>query len=133
MDEISSSALLIIIGLGLGFIMGATARGARFCTFGAVEDFVLARKTLRLKAWALAIAIALIGVQLLHYFGMARIEETTYLSSNFSLVGAVFGGLLFGLGMSIGRHLRLRCIGAYGGRRSQGFFSPLSSSPCPGI
>lgn len=101
MDELSSAKLLIFVGLALGLIMGATARAARFCTFGAVEDYVLARKTLRLKAWALAIAIAMIGIQFLHHFGLVQLEEATYLSGNFGLWGAVFGGLLFGLGMSM--------------------------------
>lgn len=101
MDDLPSSMLLSLIGLVLGLIMGATARAARFCTFGAVEDVVLAGKTLRLKAWALAIAVAVIGVQLLHQVGWANIENATYLSGNFGLVGAIFGGLLFGLGMSM--------------------------------
>lgn len=81
--------------------MGATARGARFCTFGAVEDFVLAGKTLRIRAWALAIAVSMIGVQIMHQAGMARIGEVFYLQPEFGLIGAVAGGLLFGLGMSM--------------------------------
>ncbi len=81
--------------------MGATARAARFCTFGAVEDFVLARKTLRLKSWALAIATAMICVQTLHHYGLARIDEVFYLNTQFGLAGAIVGGLLFGIGMSM--------------------------------
>jgi len=101
MDEISTSNILVITGLILGVVMGATARAARFCTFGAVEDFVLARKTLRIKAWALAIAVAMIIVQILHHYGLARIDEVFYLSPQFGLAGAIVGGLLFGLGMSM--------------------------------
>lgn len=101
MDVLSSSSILIPIGLFLGFIMGATARAARFCTFGAIEDYVLAGKTLRIKAWALAIAVAMICVQLLHHNGLARIDEVFYLNTQFGLAGAIVGGLLFGLGMSM--------------------------------
>jgi len=101
MDALSTSTLLVVIGLSLGFIMGATARAARFCTFGAVEDFVLTGKTLRIKAWALAIAIAMIIVQLLHHYGLARIDEVFYLNPQFGLAGAIVGGLLFGLGMAM--------------------------------
>jgi len=93
--------LLALAGLGLGFVMGATARAGRFCTFGAVEDFVLARKTLRLKAWALAIAVAVICVQAMHQFGIARIDEAFYLGPRIGLASSIGGGLLFGLGMSM--------------------------------
>lgn len=92
---------MIAGGLLLGFIMGATARGARFCTFGAVEDYVLAGKTLRIRSWALAIAVAMILVQFLHASGAARIDEVFYLQPQFGLIGAIAGGLLFGFGMSM--------------------------------
>ncbi len=101
MDGISTPVLLVLSGLGLGAIMGATARAGRFCTFGAVEDCVLARKTLRLKAWALAIAVAMICVQILHHSDLARIDKVFYLSPSVGLAGAVVGGFLFGLGMSM--------------------------------
>ncbi len=101
MEALSTTHLLALIGLGLGLIMGATARGTRFCTFGAVEDYILVGKTLRLKAWALAIAVAMISVQLMQNYNLARIDEVFYLSPQFGLVGAIVGGLLFGLGMSM--------------------------------
>ncbi|GAB4237781.1 MAG: YeeE/YedE family protein [Methyloligellaceae bacterium] len=92
---------MILSGLSLGLIMGATARGARFCTFGAVEDFVLAGKTLRIRSWALAIAIAMICVQMMRHAGVARIDQVFYLQPEFGLAGAIAGGFLFGLGMSM--------------------------------
>lgn len=101
MGALSTSYTLILAGLTLGLIMGATAREARFCTFGAIEDFILAGKTLRLKAWALAIATAMISVQIFHHLGVARIDEVFYLNTNFGLAGAIAGGLIFGLGMSM--------------------------------
>ena len=101
MDAISTPVLLSLAGLALGIVMGATARAGRFCTFGAVEDYILARKTLRLKAWALAIAVAMICVQIMHHFGVARIDQVFYLGPNVGLAGSIAGGLLFGLGMAM--------------------------------
>lgn len=101
MELFSTSQYLIICGLVLGVVMGATARRARFCTFGAVEDYILIGKTDRLRAWALAIAVAIIGVQLLLFFDVARINQVFYLDPLFGLLGAIVGGLLFGLGMSM--------------------------------
>lgn len=101
MGALSTPTIIILSGLVLGIVMGATARGARFCTFGAVEDLVLAGKTLRIRAWALAIATAMIMVQIMHQAGMARIDQVFYLQPEFGLIGAIVGGLLFGLGMSM--------------------------------
>lgn len=101
MGALSTPVIMVLSGLLLGAVMGATARGVRFCTFGAVEDFVLAGKTLRIRAWALAIAVAMISVQLMHQVGAARIDEVFYLQPEFGVVGAIAGGLLFGLGMSM--------------------------------
>ena len=55
----------------------------------------------RLKCWALAIAVAMLGVQFMHITGIARIDETFYLGPNFHWAGAIVGGLLFGLGMAL--------------------------------
>lgn len=101
MGTLPTSTIFVLSGLFLGAVMGATAREARFCTFGALEDFVLAGKTQRIKAWALAIAVAMISVQIMHSAGIARIDEVFYLQPTFGLIGAVAGGLLFGLGMSM--------------------------------
>lgn len=101
MDLLSTPEIMIVSGLVLGFIMGGTARGARFCTFGAVEDLVLAGKTLRIRSWALAIAVAMICVQTLHQAGLARIGQAFYLQPEFGLAGAIIGGLMFGVGMSM--------------------------------
>lgn len=101
MSALTTPSILILCGLLLGIVMGATARAARFCTFGAVEDYVLAAKTLRIKAWALAIAVAMLCVQAMHAAGIARIGEVFYLQPDFSPLGAIVGGFLFGLGMAM--------------------------------
>ena len=93
--------IIALAGLGLGFVMGATARAGRFCTFGAIEDLVLAGKTLRLRAWALAIAVAIICVQFMLHAGFARIDEVFYLQARIGFASSIVGGLLFGLGMAM--------------------------------
>ena len=55
----------------------------------------------RLKSWALAIAVAILSVQIMRSAGVARIDETFYLGTQFHWAGAIFGGLLFGLGMAL--------------------------------
>lgn len=95
------SSLLALCGFACGGVMGGVARGARFCTFGAIEDYVLAGKTLRFRAWALAIAVSTLLVSLLHGAGLARLDQAFYLAPQFGWAGAIVGGLMFGFGMAM--------------------------------
>ena len=101
MAELTTGQLVALSGFVLGLIAGGVARWARFCTFGAVEDMVLTGDLRRLKSWALAIAVAILSVQIMRSAGVARIDETFYLGTQFHWAGAIFGGLLFGLGMAL--------------------------------
>ena len=101
MDDPSTPLLLAGCGLLAGLIVGAVARIARFCTFGAVEDWGLADDTRRLRSWGLAVAVAILVVQGLDAWGGARIGESFYLSAAFGWAGAIVGGLLFGFGMAM--------------------------------
>lgn len=85
----------------IGFAAGFAARQARFCTFGALEDYVLAGNTTRLRSWVFAIAVAMIGVQLLWWTDTAAIGETFYLAERFNPFGLFIGGLMFGIGMAM--------------------------------
>ncbi len=100
MLDLSASQLVALCGFALGAIAGWVARRARFCTFGAVEDMVLTGDLRRLKSWGLAVAVAMLAVQIMHVSGIARIDQTFYLSGEFHWAGALVGGLLFGLGMA---------------------------------
>ncbi len=100
MESLSTATLMGLSGLGLGVFVGAVARAARFCTFGAIEDRVLMQDARRIRAWGLAIAVAVILVQLLFQSGWVPLEESFYLSPDFGWAGAILGGLLFGFGMA---------------------------------
>jgi hypothetical protein len=101
MDSLPTSTLLALCGLGIGMVVGAVARSARFCTFGAIEDWILMDDTRRMRAWGLAIAVAMTMVQALNIFGIVPIGESFYLSASFGWAGAIVGGLLFGFGMAM--------------------------------
>ncbi len=101
MPDVPTPTMMALYGAILGLVVGAVARGARFCTFGAVEDAVLASNRTRLRSWALAIAVAILLVQAMHVSDIARIGESFHLTPTFGWAGAIFGGLLFGLGMAL--------------------------------
>ena len=101
MSDIPTPVAMALCGALLGLVVGAVARGARFCTFGAVEDAVLTGNLTRMRSWGLAIAVAVLLVQTMHITGIARIDESFHLASSFGWLGAIAGGLLFGIGMAL--------------------------------
>jgi len=48
----------------IALVMGAVVNKTNFCTMGAVSDFVNMGDTGRLRAWLLAMAVAILGVTL---------------------------------------------------------------------
>lgn len=101
MGELQTSLFLPLTGFLCGLVIGGTARASRFCTFGAIEDYVLAQRSERVRSWGLAIAVAMILVTLLHVSDTARIDQTFYLGTTFPFGGAILGGLMFGFGMAM--------------------------------
>ena len=101
MDEISTGTLVAGAGFLAGIAFGATAQRTNFCTMGAISDAVFMGDFRRLRAWMLAIAVAMIGTQLLHGQGLLDIYKAVYLTANFGWLGAIVGGLMFGFGMTM--------------------------------
>lgn len=87
-------------GFLAGALFGATAQITHFCTLGAISDALLMGNLNRLRAWLLAIAVALIGSQFLHLLGWIDLNGAAYLTPSLSWLGAIAGGFLFGFGMS---------------------------------
>ncbi len=95
--------------LGLTFliavVLGAVANKTNFCTMGAVSDWVNMGDTGRLRAWLFAITVAIFGVLVLEATGLVTLPGDTfppYRTSNFSWLRYVLGGVLFGIGMTLG-------------------------------
>jgi hypothetical protein len=76
-------------------------RISRFCTVCAIREWVEDGTDLRAKSWAIAIAIAVIGVQVLHVRGVVDIDQSSYLAASFGRAGAVAGRHIFGAGMAL--------------------------------
>jgi len=93
-------ALVVLAGLLGGAVFGATVQRANFCTMGAVSDIALFADWRRMRAWLLAIAIALLGTQALAVLGLVDLQRSAYLAAAPVWPAAVLGGLLFGFGMT---------------------------------
>ena len=88
---------------GIAFILGAVVNKTNFCTMGAVSDWVNMGDTGRMRAWFLAIAVAMIGVVVLEYFGKVSPDGSFPPYRGTQLVWAenLLGGLMFGIGMTL--------------------------------
>ena len=86
----------------LAFVFGAVGNKTRFCTMGAVSDWVNMGDTGRLRMWLLAIAVALLGSSALQLAGLVDLSKSIYPAPNFTWLSYVVGGLLFGVGMTLG-------------------------------
>mgnify|MGYP000421404082 CR=1 FL=1 len=60
----------------LAVVLGAVVNKTNFCTMGAVSDMVNMQDYSRLRAWLLAIAVAMIGVSVLEYLAMVNVSST---------------------------------------------------------
>ena len=86
-------------------IMGAVANKTNFCTMGAVSDWINTGDTGRMRAWVFAMAVALIGVLGLEAASTVNLYAETfppYRTANFAWLRYILGGLMFGIGMTLG-------------------------------
>lgn len=101
---------IFIAGFFISLIAGAVANKTSFCTMGAVSDWVNIGDTGRMRAWVLAIAVAILGVAVLNAIGIMDVTLTAsgetgkppYTSPQFVWLRYIVGGLLFGIGMTFG-------------------------------
>ena len=86
----------------LAVVLGAVVNKTNFCTMGAVSDMVNMQDYSRIRAWMLAIAVAMIGVSVLEYLAMVNVNSTfpPYRASQFIFAENLIGGFMFGIGMT---------------------------------
>jgi uncharacterized membrane protein YedE/YeeE len=103
------------LGLVIGVLFGAIANKTNFCTMGAVSDWVNMGSKDRLRAWLLAIGIAILATQFMHAAGIVDINQAMYLTPNFGWLGHIVGGTLFGIGMTLASGCGQRTLVRVGG------------------
>lgn len=88
-----------------GFLVGALAGGAarygRLCSMSAIEDALVGGDFRGAKAWGLAVATAGLATMALVALGFVSLETSSLLGSRLHLLGALLGGAMFGLGMTL--------------------------------
>lgn len=83
----------------LGLVFGAIAQRSHFCTMGALADVLSMGDWGRMRMWALAAAVAMLGFNALVVSGAVRAADTFYAGPVLPWLSLLVGGLMFGMGM----------------------------------
>ncbi len=112
LGEANSTALIGLVG---GIALGLAARIGRFCTLGAIEDVLYGADDRRLRMWAIAIGIAIIGTHIAIGSGFFDAAESAYLDRVWNPAGTIVGGLMFGYGMALSGNCGYGALARLGG------------------
>lgn len=98
-DLLSLQHQVLWAALALGLLFGAIAQRTHFCTMGAVADVVNIGDWARMRMWALAMGVAMLGFNSMVALGWLQAADTVYASTDLLWLSQAVGGLLFGFGM----------------------------------
>jgi uncharacterized membrane protein YedE/YeeE len=115
LDAFGETNAVALIGLLGGVMLGLAARLGRFCTLGAIEDYLYGGEDRRLRMWALAIGVAITGSFALVATGALNPASSFYVAMAWSPAASIFGGLVFGYGMAIAGNCGYGALARLGG------------------
>ncbi len=130
LDGVSDAGILAMFGLAGGICLGLAARLGRFCTLGAIEDFLYQSRDHRLRMWGLAIGVSGLATFTLLRFDLLDVSATVYYAIPFSPFLAILGGLLFGYGMSLAGNCGFGALARLGGGDIRSFVIVLVMGIC---
>ncbi|MEP6608597.1 MAG: YeeE/YedE family protein [Burkholderiaceae bacterium] len=114
-DIAVASSWVVALSFVLAFAFGAITQRTGFCTMGGVSDAVTFGDWTRLRQWMLAIAIAILGTNVLAAAGVIDTADSFYTSRRFIPMSYIFGGTLFGFGMVLAGGCGSRSLTRTGG------------------
>jgi len=96
--EMELSTWLLGGGLVLGLLFGGIIQRSKFCMAAAVSNLVLMHDFRQLHAALVAMLVAVVGVYLLTMGGLVDVAVSSYRVAQINWLGAIIGGLCFGVG-----------------------------------
>ncbi len=115
LDIVTDAQAVALIGLAGGLVLGLAARVGRFCTLGAIEDWLYGGDDRRLRMWGLAIGIAMTGAHLAIAGGILDPAQTAYVAHTWVPLASILGGLVFGYGMALSGNCGYGALARLGG------------------
>ncbi len=100
-ETLVSASTIAWLAFAVGAVFGLVANRTNFCTMGAVSDIVAMGDWNRMRMWAMAIAVAILGTSALQLVGLLEVSKSTYTSSKLLWLSHLVGGLSFGIGMTL--------------------------------
>src|SRR5260221_11118427 len=95
----SAANIVVYAGLLIGLLYGAVALLSGFCLLSGLGGWWAGGDRRLIRAYALALGVAIAATQLLAARGVIDLGKSIYLQPSFSAPLMFFGGLLFGYGM----------------------------------
>ncbi len=129
----SAHSTVLWLAFGIALIMGAVVNKTNFCTMGAVSDLVNMGDTGRLRAWIFAMAIAILGVTLFEAGSLVQgidASRPPYRSSSIAWLEYIVGGIMFGVGMTLGSGCGNKTLVRIGGGNLKSIFVFVIISIC---
>jgi len=93
------TAQVLWAAFAMAAVFGAIAQRTHFCTMGAVADIVNIGDWTRMRMWLLAIAVAMVGFNLMVGLGWVQAGQSVYAGPRWIWLSNALGGLMFGFGM----------------------------------
>jgi len=128
--ELTFAAKVMWASFAVALVMGALVQRSGFCTMGGVSDLINMGDTGRIAAWLLAVAIAILGVAGLTAGGLIDMSLTAnndtsqppYRVPMFVWPRYILGGILFGIGMTLGSGCGNKTVVRLGGGNLKSVF-----------
>lgn len=125
----SNLELVLWAGTAIGLVFGAVGQMTGFCLHRGLQERWGERQGYKLQAFALALAVALLGTHLMVTAGWLDISRSHYMAPAFSWLLVPLGGLMFGYGMVLSNGCGARALVLLG----QGNLRSLVVLLCLGI
>ncbi|MHB2267363.1 YeeE/YedE family protein [Aliihoeflea sp. PC F10.4] len=94
-----SPETMLWAAFAIGLVFGAVGQVSGFCLMSGLRGWWVEGSGLRIRAFALALAIAILGSQLLDAAGVVRLAGSLYMQPVLPVPLLLIGGALFGYGM----------------------------------
>ena len=100
-EPLVSATTIVWLAFAIGAVFGYAGSRSNFCTMGAVSDIVNMGDWNRMRMWALAVAVAILGTGALQALGLFDASKSIYTSSRLIWLSHLVGGACFGIGMTL--------------------------------
>lgn len=111
----TSATAVIAGGFIVGILFGMASRLSALCLLSGLRSWWYGGDGRHIRTFALALAVALIGSQLLQSAGLFDLSKSVYVRTSFSPLLVFFGGALFGIGMVMANGCGARALVLLGG------------------